>query len=384
VTRMQRATACSRPAYLRFGYGLILVIGAFAYSGLSLSAQVSGSQTTQELPDQWQSTTDQKSDHLLPERLPVRIVESHCQNGDLTLNKRTIEIRGTDRHLETYQDIEVETRKVDASTVRTTIRTFARDVNGRKSLVQVTEEEKHILRGNDSNVVRATYNPDVNGKLQLVQREIVETRTIRKDLQETNTTVMLPSVDGGVTPAFKTRETRTQLANDILETEKTTWLPDVNGKWQVGEIRKDISTQEAKHLRSDETVFRSDADGKLHQMSRSVSHESESSPGEKQSSTEVYSIDLPGATRDGNLHLVERVSISTRTDANGGQTTTEMVEQPNPGDPGAGLRASVLVDNKFVPVEWGQESTITIRARDSNDTFGIVSIDTTKSERGNE
>ena len=381
---MQRATACSRPAYLRFGYGLILVIGAFAYSGLSLSAQVSGSQTTQELPDQWQSTTDQKSDHLLPERLPVRIVESHCQNGDLTLNKRTIEIRGTDRHLETYQDIEVETRKVDASTVRTTIRTFARDVNGRKSLVQVTEEEKHILRGNDSNVVRATYNPDVNGKLQLVQREIVETRTIRKDLQETNTTVMLPSVDGGVTPAFKTRETRTQLANDTLETDKTTWLSDVNGKWQVGEIRKDISTQEAKDLRSDETVFRPDADGKLNQMSRSVSHESESSPGEKQSSTEVYSIDLPGATRDGNLHLVERVSISTRTNANGGQTTTETVEQPNPGDPGAGLRASVLVDNKFVPVEWGQESTITIRARDSNDTFGIVSIDTTKSERGNE
>ena len=57
--------------------------------------------------------------------------------------------------------------------------------------MQVTEEEKHILPGDDSNIVRVTYNPDVNGRLQPVQREIVETKKIGKDLEETNTTVML-------------------------------------------------------------------------------------------------------------------------------------------------------------------------------------------------
>ena len=34
----------------------------------------------------------------------------------------------------------------------------------KKALVQVTEEEKHILPGDDSNIVRVTYNPDVNGQ----------------------------------------------------------------------------------------------------------------------------------------------------------------------------------------------------------------------------
>jgi hypothetical protein len=76
-----------------------------------------------------------------------------------TLDKRSVEIRGTDGHFEPYQDIEREDLRVDASTVRTAMRTFARDVNGRKALVQVTEEEKHILPGDYSNIVRVTYNP---------------------------------------------------------------------------------------------------------------------------------------------------------------------------------------------------------------------------------
>ncbi|MFZ3371143.1 MAG: hypothetical protein WA239_28815, partial [Candidatus Sulfotelmatobacter sp.] len=111
-----------------------------------------------------------KSDDLIPERIPVRIIESHSQNGNRTLDKRSVEIRGTDGHFEPYQDVERETLTVDASTVRTTMRTFARDVNGVKALVQLTEEEKHILAGGDSNVIRVTSNPDVNGRIQPVQR----------------------------------------------------------------------------------------------------------------------------------------------------------------------------------------------------------------------
>src|SRR5208282_2004202 len=111
-------------------------------------------------------------------------------NGNRTLDKRSVEIRGTDGHFEPYQDIERETLTVDASTVRTTMRTFARDVNGRKVVVQVTEEEKHTSPEGNANVVRITSNPDVNGRLQPVQHEIVETKKTGTDLEETNTTVM--------------------------------------------------------------------------------------------------------------------------------------------------------------------------------------------------
>jgi len=317
----------------------------------------------------------------MPERIPVRIVESHSQNGNRTLDKRSVEIHATDGHFEPYQDIERETLTVDASTVKTTMRTFDRDVNGKKALVQVTEEEKHILSGHDSNTMRVTYNPDLNGRLQPVQREIVETKTISKDLEETNATVMLTNINGGLAPAFKTRELRKRTANDTVETEKTTWLPDGNGRWKLSETRQSTTVEEAKDRRIEEKVFRPDADGKLGQISRVVSQESESTSGEKRSVAETYSIDVPGATQDGGLHLVERKTSTESSSSTGERATEQRIEQTNPGDPGSGLRLSVLVDGRMVPAPAGEQSTVTIRARDSNGGFGIVSVDTTKADR---
>ena len=376
---VSNTTASGPPADVAFhlGYVLILTICTFCCFGLRLSAQTSGSQ---ELPKQWQSTTDLKSDNLIPERIPVRIIESHSQDGNRKLDKRSVEIRGTDGHFEPYQDIERENLRVDASTVRTTMRTFARDVNGRKALVQVTEEEKHNLPSDD-NIVRVTYNPDVNGRLQPVQREIVETKRSGKDLEETNTTVMLLSVFGGLAPAFKTQEIRKRGANDRVTTEKTTWLPDVNGKWQLSEIRHNTATQEAEDRKIEDIVSRPDAEGKLGQISLVVSQESESTSGEKRAVEETYSIDVPGTTRDGSLHLVERKTSTKSSSSTAKGETEQEIEQTDPGDPGAGLRVSVFVDGKIVSEPSGEQSTVTIRARDSNGSFGIVSVDTTKADR---
>jgi hypothetical protein len=77
-------------------------------------------------------------------------------------------------------------------------------------------------------------------------------------------------------------------------------------------------------------------------------------------------------------HLVERASTSSRINASGGQTTEQKVEQLNPG---AGLRVSILVNDKMVPAPSGEQSTVTIGARDSNGSFGVVSVDTTKSDK---
>jgi len=365
----------------RFRCNLILTFGAYCCFGFSLFAQTNNSQPTEKVPKQWQSTTEVKNDSLLQERIPVRIIEDHSQSGDGTLDKRSVEIRGTDGHFEPYQEIESETQKIDDSTGRTTIRTFARDVNGRRSLVQITEEEKKVFAGGDSKTVRLTYNPDANGKLQLVQREIVETKKIGDDLEETNSTVMLTNINGGLAPAFKAHEIRKRAAYDTVETEKTTWLPDVNGKWQVSEIRKNIATQEPGERKVEETVFRPDADGKLSQVSCVLSHEFNGNHGEKWSSAEAYSIDLPGTPRDGKLHLIERTTSNELSNSNGERVTDQALEQPNSGDPTADLRLSVLVNGDMVPTLSGEESTLTVRARDSNGSFGIVSVDTTKSDR---
>lgn len=359
----------------------LLMIGGLCCYPLSLVAQTTDPTTLDQTNKSWTATTDSRSDDLLPIRIPVRIVESHSHNGERALDKRSVEIRGTDGRFEPYQDIERETLQVDATTVRTVTRTFSQDVNGNKAIAQVTEEEKHILPGGDSNIVRVTYNPDVNGRLQPVQREIVESKKIAEDQEETKRTVMLSSINGGLAPAFKTQETRKRATNDTVKTETTTWIPDVNGQWQLNEIRQNVATQEENGREIEETVSRPDAEGKMIQISRVVSRESESASGEKRDSRDSYSIDVPGTTRDGGLHLIERTTAISRSSSTGERSTEQQVEQVNPGDPGAGLRVSVLVNGKMVSASSGEQSTVTIRARDSNGNFGVVSVDTTKSDR---
>jgi len=362
-------------------FGCVLVVVAVFCCYPSLFAQTSDSVTVGEPNKSWIATTDFKSDNLLPTRIPVRIIESHSQNGNRTIDERSIQIQGVDGHLEPYQEIERETLQLDANNVRTITRMFDRDANGAKSLVQVTNEEKHSLPSGDSTVLRTTFNSDVNGKLQPGQHEMVETKTISKDVEETKTTVMVPSINGGLAPLVKTLEVRKRGANDTVETEKSTWLPDLNGNWQISEIRKDVTKQEANHRVTEERVSRPDAEGKLDEVSRVVSQESEGSSGEKRNSVETYSMDVPGSPRDGNLHAVERTTGTERSSSTGERTTEQTVEQLNPGDPGAGLRVSALVDGRMVPGPSGEQSTVTIRARDSNGSFGVVSVDTTRSDR---
>ena len=199
-------------------------------------------------------------------------------------------------------------------------------------------------------------------------------------MEETKTTVMLPSVNGGLAPAMKVQERRTQGANNTVESKKTTLLPDGAGNWQVDEIRQATTRQEGKNLSTEERVSRPDSEGKLGEISRTVSKESESASGEKRNTVETYSLDVPGSSRDGSLHLVERATTSQRTNSTGQQTTEQQVEQPNPGDPASGLRVTTLTTDTVRPGPSGAQATRTIQARDANGSLGVVSVDTTKSD----
>jgi hypothetical protein len=311
---------------------------------------------------------------------PARTFESHTQSGNRMLDKRSVQRRGVDGHFEPYQDVERETVQVDATTTRTTTRTYGRDANGTKTLAQVTEEEKHTLPGGNSNVVRATSNPDVNGTLQLVQRQIEETKRITENEEETKLTVMLPSVNGGLTPAMKVEERRTRGADSTVDSEKTTLLPNGAGDWQVSEVRHATTRQEDKSRSTEERVSFPDSQGKLGEVSRTVSVESESASGDKRNTVETYSVDVPGSSRDGRLHLVERATTAQHTDTTGHQTTEQQLEQPNFGDPRSGLRVTALTTETVRSGPSGAQSTRTVQTRDANGSLGIISVDITKSD----
>jgi len=354
---------------------ILLAIGIYSCSNLALEAQTSASQTG-DADKSWTATTELQSDNVNP----TRTTSSHTRSGNRTVDTQSVQRRGTDGNFEPYQDIEKETVKVDATTERTITRAFARDASGGKTLVQVTEEEKHTLPGGDSNVIRSVSNPDLSGKLQLVQRQVEQTKKISKGVEETNTTVMLPSINGGLAPAMKTQERRTEGANNTVESNKTTLLPDGAGNWQVGETRQTTLRQEGKNVSSEERVARPDSGGKLDEISRTVSKASEGASGEKHETVETYSLDVPGSPRDGSLHLVQRATTSQRGSSTGQQTTEKQVEQPDPGNPGSGLRVTTLTTDTVRPGTSAAQATRTIQARDANGNLGVVSVDTSKSD----
>ena len=241
---------------------MVLAISAYSCSGLALRAQTSDSQSD-VANKSWTSTSQSQSGSTNP----MRTVESHTQSGNRTVDSQSIQRRNADGDFEPYQDIEKTSVRVDLTTVRTTTRTFGRDADGKRKLIQVSEEENHTRAGGDFSVVRSTSNPDADGNLQLVQREIEETKKTGKDVEETKTTVMLPGADGALAPVMTVQERRQQEANGTVASKKTTLLPDLNGNWQVSEVKEAITKRDGKNQNTDERVSRPDADGKLGEKS---------------------------------------------------------------------------------------------------------------------
>jgi hypothetical protein len=358
------------------GMSRLLLIAIVIFSSLALWAQTSDSETG-DANKSWTATTNSQSDAD-----STRTTESHTQSGNRTVDEQSVQHRGPDGSFQPYQDIEKETVQVDATTVRTITRAFDRDANGGKTLVQVTEEERHTLPGGDSTLTRATSNPDGNGNLQLMKRQIEETKKTSPNVEETKTTILLPNLNGGLAPAVKTQERREQGANGTVQSQKTTLLPDGAGNWQVGEVRQSTTTQEGTNRSTQERVSLPDSEGKLGLVSSTVT-QTASAPGEARNTVDTYSVDVPGAVPDGSLHLVGRATTAQSTSSTGQQTTEQQVQQLNPGDPGAGLRVTTVTVDMVRPGASGAQATRTLQARDANgsyDSFGVISVDTTKSD----
>jgi len=243
---------------------------------------------------------------------------------------------GADGHYEPYLVVEKETIRVDSSTVSTVERSYARAPDGRRQLIQ---GQSRTLADGAVRTVRSTSNPDVNGRLQLVQKEIEDKKQIGPNLQETRTSVLTQDVNGGLRESMRTERRETQ-SDHTVEFQETNVMPDGNGNWETREVRQGVVKEEGERRSQEENVLRPDSDGKLAIVQRTIRKEIAGAGGERQATTETYSIDLPGATRDGSLHPVERVITVSRASQDGQQSTHTLVEKPNPGAPTQGMRVT--------------------------------------------
>ncbi len=126
---------------VRLIHFLLFATAAYFCSSSALWAQADSQ--TNDANKSWTATSESRSS----DTDPIRTVESHAQSGNRTLDMQSLQRRGADGSFTPYQDIEKETVQVDASTVRIVTRTFDRDADGARKLVQVVEEQTRTSPG---------------------------------------------------------------------------------------------------------------------------------------------------------------------------------------------------------------------------------------------
>jgi hypothetical protein len=352
-----------------------LVTAACVCFSFALWAQIPESQPS-DANESWTVTRELHIENVLP----TRTLESHVQDGNRSVDKQSVERLGFDGHFEPYQDIETESVQVNSTTVRTITRIFVRDGAGASALLQTTEEEGRTLPSGESRTERVVSAPDSDGRLQPTRREISQTKKITRDVEETKTTVMLPSITGGLAPAMQIEERQQRTGNNTEFKKTVQWLDAGSREWQVSEVQQRSTKEEGNSRTTEERVSRPDYEGKLSDFSRTVSKESESPSGGKQSTVDNYSVDMLGAPRDGSLHLVQRVTATETTGPSGQQTAVQKVEEPNPGDPSAGLRVTSLISDKVSSGPSGAQATRTVQVRNGGGEFEVMWVDTAKSD----
>jgi hypothetical protein len=372
---MESSQRADRVAVLETKFLVRSTISVILCLGSAVWAQAQDAQP-KNTNESWTATTQTSVDYSNP----ARTTESHTKSGNRSVDKKRVEVLGPDGRYQPDSDTETETIQVNPTTTHTVVRTYRWDANGRKYLMQVTEEEARSSASGDAHVVRTISNSDVNGNLQVVQHAVEDTRKTSPNAQETKATVYLGDGNGGLIPSLRTQELQTSGADHSVEVKKTTLVPDANGNWEVGEVKEKTIKEDGKNRTTEERVSRPDLEGRLSEVSRTVGKETETATGEKNSAVEKSSTDIPGVAGDGRLHLKQRVTTVEKKESDN-QITEQQFEQPTPGNPSDGLRVSGKTKYTVRYAASATEQTKTIQARDANGTFNVVSVQTEKSDQ---
>ena len=343
------------------------MISVILCAGSAVCAQPQEAQT-KSTDESWTATTQTSVDNTNP----LRTTESHAKSGNRTVDKQYVEALGLDGRYQPVYDTEKETTQVSVTT-RTVIRGYRFDADGRRILVEVTEEEAQSSPSGDTHVVRTTSNSDVNGNFRVTQREVADTRKTSPNAQEIKTTVYLNDGTGSLTPYLKTQELQKRAGDHTVEVTKTTLRPDGNGSWEVAEVKEKTIKKDGNNRATEERLWRPDSEGRLSEISRTADKETETAVGEKNNTVETYSPEIPGVARDGRLRLNQRV---TTVQKKGSDTSEQQVEQPLPGEPSSGLRVTAKTKYTVLYAASGTQQTAVTQQRDINGSFNAVSSET--------
>jgi hypothetical protein len=305
---------------------------------------------------------------------------SYSEAGGRTLETQSLERMDADGYYQPNLDIEKETIRVDSNTVRIVERSYARDQDNGRQLVQVADAQILALAEGAVKTVRTTSKADGNGRLQAVEREVEMSKQISPDVKRTTTSIFTLASEGW-REIVRTEQRETRIGNSV-EFQNTTLVPDFNGGWKTSEVRQRVAKEDGTQPAEEENVLRPEFDGKVSVAERTTKRETILASGEKQAITETYSVDLPGEARDGKLHLVERVTAVGRMGQDGQQSMQVTIENPNPGSPRDEMR--VAGETLDVVVRGGDgkaHETRSAKEIDANGNLTVVRVDIGTSDK---
>ena len=312
---------------------------------------------------------------------PTRTNETHTEADGRVVDRTSVETLGPDGRYVPYSDTEKESRRINDTTVRNIERTFGRDSDGHRTLIQERQEESRSLPGGEQKVTRTVSNPDANGRLQVVQRELEESKQVSPGVRVTNTTVITPDGNGGFSAAVQTEQRETKSSDGRVESKKSTLLSDGTGGWKLSEVRESMTKQDGQVRSKDERVLRPDSIGNLAVVEHTVNKQAQTAARERRDTTETYSTNVPGVAGDGSLQLVQRETTIQRTTSGGAQSTVQQIEQPRPGELSDDLHITQEAIDIVRPGGSGTtDQSHIILTPDSDGRLGQVWIDTGKTD----
>jgi hypothetical protein len=348
-----------RNALLRTS-SLWLPVALVAMVACSVFLQAQTSETT--------SSSDQNS-AINPSRVTVQKTE---QNGR-TIETQVVEGPSVNGGYAPLVETEQETTQLNPNTTTVVTRHYVRDANGKRQLVNVTEERRSTAGGGRETVERTTSNADANGGLQVIQREVQETVPTGNDASQTTSTTFRQT-GNGFQPVQRSQMTE-QRKGDVTEQQTTTLATDGNGNFVPVSRAESTIKKTASGQTKDQRIYKDTGVGKESMVQREVTTETKDAQG-THSTTQTYSAFVPGATPDpGHLVLNQEVSGSQQTAPDGTVQSTQHTNAINLGNPSAGLQPATSVTSLSQPAGKGEKKTqTTVRGSDGNGGFGAVRV----------
>lgn len=246
---------------------------------------------------------------------PIRTHQIHTERDGRVLDHTAIETIGLDGRYVPYMDIERETVRVDAETVRILEKTFAPGPNGETILIQERREETLNLPEGALRVTGVVSNPDANGRLQIVQQEFTDSKQLSTGDRETNSIVLMPNSNEALAPVMQAQEAERRRIDGTIEVKRSIWLSDGTGHWQLTEVRSGLLQELGPRSNQQESVLRPDSAGTLELVEQTIRMHTKTGPHEENDVLETYSTTIPGVAGEHNLQIVQRESSSRRNSA---------------------------------------------------------------------